>query len=442
MVKRLKLEMPVPGSTAVYKQYQQLAKIALDMQTDGLRIDRTAVLAHLKSARERLDRFRYIWKNITGVQNLGDDGQTKDVKEWFWNTKHCDPLVSIDKKTRQPKLDTNGALMHYLQEDPREEVNKAAAALIGYRKAAKSLSFLVVYDVDRVHPSWNVAGTKGSRWGCSGPNIQQIPSKTVKYDFGDGPEIVASCMKDIIISEEGMIFVGADYAALELYLQTYIAGASRLLSWIKDGQDLHLGNARIFFGELAVPTTANKKSHAIERTVGKFGYGFSYNVTDHVRTTFKTMKQFAPEITEAWVKTARRRYFNAHPEFPKWQKRTIDSISNEGFISTPLMKRRLYLEASTRGFNQGMNAQCQITGGDMMNYAIIQIAKEYKVSMQVHDSLVLQVPRQKASIKAAGEALIAAMGGPFPIAGLDAMFVVEPDCGPNYKDMEDYKKYL
>lgn len=443
------LQFPLPGGRALYEQYKRQAAIALKMQTVGLCVDRYRLWQHRKAAEKRYERFKDIWVRVTGVEDLGKDGQTDAVKAWFWEVKKC-PIVSRDKHSKAPKLDTNGALLNYLTDIEDEQVNQAAAALIGYRKAAKAISFCEEYDVDKVHPMFNVTGTKGARWSASGPNIQQLPSKDVYYDFGDGPELVAANMKDIIVPHPGYVFLGSDYSALELYLQTYLAGASKLLEWISRGEDLHLGNARIFYGEKRVPLTATKKSHKKEREVGKLAFGFSYNTTEHVGTTLKQMRGKDPELTEKLVIEMRRRYFAAHPEFLAWQKRSMQQIDENGYGEVGLMGRRLYLEPSVRGHNQYQNAQCQTLGGDMLVLALLKLDPQLaafgaRICLTWHDSLITEVPIAEAPINAVGAAVVSAMEGPFPVNGLQARFVAEPDLGMNLKDMiplPDFQKWI
>ena len=431
------LLFPVPEGARQYETYRRLSHIALEMKTHGVTVDEAAVERHRVAAQTRLEKFGALFRGLTGVENLGADGQTKEIKDWFWVTKKL-PQVSIDKHTKKPKLDTNGALMHYLTEIEDETVNSAAAALIGYRKAAKALSFCAEYAAPRVFPSFNVTGTKGSRWSCSGPNLQQLPSRDVKYPFDTGVELVAANLKDIIVARPGYILVGSDYSALEVYLQTYLAGASKQLEWIKTGKDLHIENARIFFPDL--PADANKKTHKVQREVGKLAFGLVYNVTDHVATTWKQMKGKMPELTERGVQEMRKRYFRAHPELMAWQKRTVEQVKDDGYIELGLMSRRLYLEPSTRGWNQGMNSQCQTLAGDMLNEAVLAIyprleALGGRILLTWHDSIVAEVPDTREAITAAADALVQCMSGPFPVNGHQAMFVAEPDVGYNLRDM-------
>jgi DNA polymerase-1 len=436
------LKFPVPQGKRQYDQYMKLAHVAMEMTTAGWKVDLERVEQHRKDAVARQARMAEIFKTLSHVGDLGADGQTQAVKDYFWKTLEV-PVVSVDRKTKKPKLDA-AALLAYASEFEDDRIVRSAASLYGYRKAGKTISFANDYGKSggRIHPSYNVTGTKGSRWSCSNPNIQQLPAKTTKFDFGDGPEIIAASMKDCLISDDGFVLVDADWAALELYLQTYIAGAKHLVREINNGGDLHMYNARVMFGDKTVPKDASKKTHKLYRNVAKLAFGFAYNASDHVAQVHKTMKGFLPDVTEQMCKRMRSAYFSHHSEFPRWQADTKKSVDTLGFVDTPLLGRRLYLPANMRGYNQALNSQCQITGGDLANASILALRKSLRwdrgeqIRAQVHDCFVLQTRPEWVDETAAK--LVAAMTQPIEIYGLTAKFVAEPAWGYNWGNMKDF----
>lgn len=433
-----KFSFPVPGGAQQYVQYKKLNLIALRMTQAGWRVDRKRLAHHHQAAIKRQQKYGGKFTRITGVANLGQDGQTNEVKSWFWEVKKV-PVVSVDRHTRKPKLDAV-ALLTYASEAKDEEVQRASVFLYGYRKAGKTLGFCKAYNVDRVYPRFNVTGTKGSRWSSSEPNIQQCPSKDVADPFEDGA-LVAVSLKDIFVPDDGFILIDADYAALELYLQTYIAGASKLIEAISHGDDLHMLNARILFGPKLVPADATKKTHKLERDVAKLAFGFAYNASEHVTQVYKQMRGKMPQLTERIVATLRNRYFQAHPEFMRWQEATKQKIDTLGYVDTPLLQRRLYLEGSMRGYNQGLNSQCQITGGDLINTALCGLYDELRwdegecIRAQVHDSLVLQT--RPEWVKETAAKLVKHMAAPVTIFGRECKFVAEPAAGLDWKNLKD-----
>lgn len=436
-----KLEFPVPRGREQYDQYMQLSHVAMEMQTAGWKVDLDKVAEHKALAVERQKRLGEIFRTLSHIRDIGKDGQGNEIKSYFWDTLHL-PHVSVDKKTKKPKLDA-ATLLAYAAEASDPRVVKSAAALYGFRKAGKTISFCEEYAASggRIHPSYNVTGTKGSRWSCSKPNIQQLPSKTTLFDFGDGPEVIAASMKDCLVADDGFVLVDADWAALELYLQTYIAGAKHLVAQIEQGGDLHMYNARVMFGDKIIPSSASKKTHKLYRNVAKLAFGFAYNISDHVAQVHKTMKGFLPDVTEPMCKRMRSKYFEHHTEFPSWQTRTKESVDSLGFIDTPLLGRRLYLPASTRGYNQALNSQCQITGGDLANTAILNLRKTLRwdegeqIRAQVHDCFVLQT--RPEWVHETAQKLIDAMTAPVEIYGLIAKFVAEPATGLDWGNMKD-----
>lgn len=435
------MQFPVPYGADQYRQYIRLSGIATEMRTAGWRVDLCAVRQHQKNASERQERLRTIFAKLSSVGDLGKDGQTQSVKDFFWKTLGV-PVVSVDKKTKKPKLDA-AALLAYATEFDDERVRNASAALYGFRKAGKTLAFCEEYlaSQGRTHATFNVTGTKGSRWSCTRPNLQQLPSRSVHYDFGEGPEPIAVSMKDILVADEGMVLVDADWAALELYLQTYIAKAQRLIECIEKKQDLHMYNATVMFGEKLVPAGSTKKTHKLFRNAAKLAFGFAYNASDSITQVHKTMKGMFPEMTEKMCQTLRKRYFAHHPEFPHWQKRTIEKVKRDGFIDTPLLGRRLYLPPTMRGFNQALNSQCQILGGDIANQAIIKLRDTLRwnegeqIRAQVHDSFVLQTRPEWAEETAAK--LVAAMTDPVEVNGVFTKLVAEPGIGYSWGEMQE-----
>jgi DNA polymerase I-like protein with 3'-5' exonuclease and polymerase domains len=253
-------------------------------------------------------------------------------------------------------------------------------------------------------------------------------------------------MKDVLIADEGFVLVDADWAALELYLQTYIAGAKHLVKVIEEDGDLHMHNARVMFGEKLIPLAASKKTHKLYRNAAKLAFGFAYNASDHVAQVHKTMKGFLPNITEQMCKRMRKAYFEHHTEFPSWQAATRRSVDEKGFVDTPILGRRLYLPANMRGYNQALNSQCQITGGDLANAAILSLRQNLRwdegeqIRAQVHDCFVLQTRPEWVAETA--KKLVASMTLPIEIYGLNAKFVAEPATGSDWGNMKELPKEI
>ena len=103
---------------------------------------------------------------------------------------------------------------HATSEDTKELLNN----LIGLSKVSKILgTFIPAFkaaqekeDGHYLHGSFNLNGTLSGRSSSSGPNLQQIPSNST---YGS---IIKKCFK----SKDGFLFVGADFASLNLGVQS------------------------------------------------------------------------------------------------------------------------------------------------------------------------------------------------------------------------------
>lgn len=104
-------------------------------------------------------------------------------------------------------------------------------------EVAKLCQFFAGLKTDRVHPRYTVLVRTG-RTSCRSPNIQQLPR--------------AGGFREMIIPSKGFVFLGIDYAAIELRTLAAVCerryGRSRLADVIREGVDPHSFTASLFAG--------------------------------------------------------------------------------------------------------------------------------------------------------------------------------------------------
>jgi len=104
-------------------------------------------------------------------------------------------------------------------------------------EVAKLCQFFAGLKTDRVHPRYTVLVRTG-RTSCHGPNIQQLPR--------------AGGFREMIVPSPGFVFLGIDYAAIELRTLAAVCerryGRSRLADVIREGIDPHSFTASLFEG--------------------------------------------------------------------------------------------------------------------------------------------------------------------------------------------------
>ncbi|RLA60500.1 MAG: hypothetical protein DRQ89_12735, partial [Epsilonproteobacteria bacterium] len=93
-------------------------------------------------------------------------------------------------------------------------------------------------------------------------------------------------------------------------------------------------------------------------------------------------------------------YFQLNYEVKQWQDRVILEIQTKGYITNIFGRRGWYLNKNDPMLkNKALSFIPQSTIADLVNHAMAKIAKELPevtISLQVHDSLVVQYPKEKA----------------------------------------------
>ena len=91
---------------------------------------------------------------------------------------------------------------------------------------------------NRVHTSFNMAGTTTGRLSSSDPNLQNIPVKGI-----DGKKI-----RECFVADKGKVFLSLDYSQIELRLVAHISGDEEMIKIFNDGGDIHTSTAKSMFG--------------------------------------------------------------------------------------------------------------------------------------------------------------------------------------------------
>jgi DNA polymerase-1 len=107
---------------------------------------------------------------------------------------------------------------------------------------------LVNPETGRLHPHYNVAGTKAGRWSASDPNMQQLP-----HD---------QAMRSIIVAASGNVLIGADYSQMELRAAAWLSGDSGMTRAFERGDDLHVLTAAAINGIDPAQVTKEQRTSA------------------------------------------------------------------------------------------------------------------------------------------------------------------------------------
>lgn len=333
--------------------------------------------------------------------------------------------LRIDPKPKKTKTGQYRTDEEYLQS--LSENHPIIDKILEYRGLKKLLSTyiealpqLINPSTGRIHTSFNQAVTATGRLSSTNPNLQNIPIRDAA-----GREI----RKAFTASTPDRVIVSADYSQVELRIMAHLSGDPALQQAFRDGEDIHTATAAKIYGVAPDEVTREQRRRAKTANFGII-YGISaFGLATRLR------------IPRAEAKALIDGYFTHYPGVKAYMERVVAKARERGYVET-LFGRRRYLRdirsdnAMTRSLAErnAINAPIQGSAADIMKIAMIEVDRRLRDSgsrarivLQVHDELVLEVPREEAT--ATAELLTDAMSG---AAMLDVPLLVEAGVGDSW----------
>jgi DNA polymerase-1 len=241
----------------------------------------------------------------------------------------------------------------------------------------------------RLHTSFNQAGAETGRLSSSAPNLQNIPIRTEV-----GREI-----RRAFVAEDGWRLLSADYSQVELRILAHISGDEYLLAAFARGEDIHASAASKVYG---IPISQVSKE---QRAVAKMmNFATSYGVS-----AFGLAQRTG--LPQAEAAQFMERYFATYPGVKRYLDATRAYAREHGYVETLLGRRRYFpvLKTTAPGSQAyairqaaeraAINHPIQGTAADIIKIAMVRLFRalqegnhEARITLQVHDELVLEVP--------------------------------------------------
>ncbi len=392
----------------------ELKKLDLLTLYSTLELPLIPVLAQMESLGIAIDEaaFRDF---LTDVQ-AEIDARTKDVFDAAGTTFNIrsaqqlgDVLFSTLKlpsagKTKGGQLSTSQERLEKLSGHP------VVDAVLEFRKLEKMRSTYLeplprLMDSEgRIHSHFNQWATATGRLSSSNPNLQNIP---VRGDMGRR-------MRTCFVPRSGQVLISADYSQVELRVLAHMSGDPVLLQAFQKNMDIHTNTAALIYNKDAESVSADERRNA--KTIN---FGLIYGMG---------AQKLAQElrITTAEAKTFIENYFKHLGQL----KLFYDGIENEaktkGYVTTLAGRRRPLPDIhSTNNMKfslarrQAINTVIQGSAADIIKLAMLAVAHDKELarlqaqlSLQVHDELVLEVPKNTA--EEAGARVAELMGAVMP----------------------------
>lgn len=382
-----------PLTKNVYNFEVALQAPAVEMMNRGFKVDmvwRNNILLELESRAKRLLEIINRYAQVVWDKDL-NPGSPKQMQNFFYN--HMKMPVQYKKVKGQKKVSTDREALEKLQ--AYYYAKPIALAILAYRDVWKkhgALSSGVDAD-ERMRCSFSVAGTETGRWSSS------------KNAFGTGTNFqnITPELRRAFVADEGYKLGYVDLEQAESRLVGLLAflssGATSYLDACESG-DLHTQVCRMIWTGL--PWTGElKKDKAVAETpfyrqfsyrdMSKRGghgsnyYGKPYTMAKNLHIDTKMMEDF------------QEKYFHAFPEIPKWHQWTATQLQSQGFLITPMGRKRHFFgrlrdDATLR---EAIAFVPQSTIADYMNLGLYRVWRHQrlrqlgvKILAQIHDALV------------------------------------------------------
>ncbi len=272
------------------------------------------------------------------------------------------------------------------------------AKILAYRELAKLKNTYVdvlptlADENGRVHTTFNQVATSTGRLSSTDPNLQNIPIRT---DLG------AEIRKGFIPGD-GLVFLSADYAQVELRILAHVADDPGLQRAFAEGKDIHAATASELF-DVAFDGVSRE-----QRTLAKainFGLAYKMGPRRLARETGLSVKE-----AEAYIE----KYFARYPGVRRFIDEQIERAHREGYVHTVLGRRR-YLpdvasednRARAAAERVAVNMPIQGSAADILKLAMVAVARRLRgakleawMLLTIHDELLFEVsPGEAAALE-------------------------------------------
>lgn len=242
----------------------------------------------------------------------------------------------------------------------------------------------------RLHTTYNITIAPTGRLSSVDPNLQAIPVRT---DLGRR-------IRTAFVAEKGNQLVSVDYSQQELRIAAVLSGDEGMIEAFNKDEDIHVQTAALVYG--IQPKDVTKEQRYAAKA---FNFGIIYGQGPHGLSATSGL-----EYGQAREFIAK--YFEVRPKLKDFLDSLREQAKNQGYVETIMGRRRPTPDVNSpnfvvreAGLRAAINMPMQGSAADIMKLAMVKIAEKLpasaKILLQVHDSLVVEAPKEEA--EAVGE---------------------------------------
>ena len=399
--------------TTAYKRTVKALPVVSRQMLSGVPFDAAAHQSLMSGWRKEIEPLR---ETLATELRINPDSPAQ-LAQWLSKSLDADTLAAWPK-TASGQLSTDADTLTKAQ-------HPALAGLRRYKILGKQLSTYGdgysghIHPVTgRIHADFGIAGTKGGRFYCRNPNIQNPPRD--------------AAFRALFKAPAGRCLIVADYSQVELRIAALLAPDNVMLDAYQQGADLHKRTAAAVSG---IPESEVTKA---QRQLAKAcNFGLIYGMGAQGLAAYAS-QSYGVDMPLKAAEKARAAFFSAYPGIALWHSRTrLKSATDKVVRTQGGLLRDLGKEQYGWKLTEALNTPVQGTGAECLLESLIALpgaltGLDTQLIHHVHDEIVLESSERDA--ENAKRALTGAMergfNQLFPEAKMAGL--VEAHSGPDW----------
>ena len=365
----------------VYRKIElPLVEIFADMEYQGFKVDKEALLKAGKEMRERIeDISQAIFDLAKESFNINSPKQLGTIL--------FEKLGLKGGKKTKTGYSTSADVLEKLKEK-----HPIIPLILEYRSLTKlngtyieGLLPLISPADGKIRAHFQQTGAATGRISCTEPNLQNIP---IRHEEG------RLLRKAFTADGKDHVLVDADYSQIELRVLAHLSGDEGLLEAFRQGQDIHKATAARVFEVPEDQVTPLQRSSAKAVNFGVI-YGMSgFGLSENLGISRQEAQRYIEE------------YFKKYTGVKTYMDGVVAFCKERGYVTTIFQRRRYIPEIKasnymTRQFGErlAMNSPIQGSAADIIKIAMIRVFEQLRdrglrsrLVLQVHDELIIDGP--------------------------------------------------
>ncbi|OGN82348.1 MAG: DNA polymerase I [Chloroflexi bacterium GWC2_73_18] len=360
-----------------------LIAVLASMEAVGVRLDDAALAGLAEEFGQEIARLETeIYTDVGHEFNLGSPKQLEQVL--------FHELDLPRGKRTKTGYSTDASVLEELR-----PAHPAIGKLLDWRLYSKlkstyvdALPALVDPATGRLHTTFHQAVAATGRLSSSDPNLQNIPIRT---------RLGRRIRRAFVAGAPDLTLLAADYSQIELRILAHVSGDENLKDAFARKVDIHRETAARVLHKPPESVTGDERSMA-----KMVNFGIAYGMSDFGLSTRASIPR---EEAQAFINT----YFATYSGISYYMLHIKELARQQRYVTTLLGRRRWIPELEARnstlraaGERMAINMPIQGTAADIIKIAMNRLAARLheggfraRSVLQVHDELLLEVPRDE-----------------------------------------------